>query len=672
MDLEQRTRAVFEAGGALARSVTSYKPRDGQSEMAGAVARTMEKGGTLVVEAGTGIGKTFAYLIPALLSGERVLISTATKALQDQLFLRDIPFLKSALGVPVSTALLKGRSSYLCTHRLETARLEGDIASERDVQQLARVEMWALQTRNGDLSEVDGLDEASSIVPAITSTRDNCLGSRCSHAASCFVNQARREAMAADLVVVNHHLFFADLNVRESGVAELLPSVRSVIFDEAHQLNETGVQFLGKQWSTGQIESFATDLQKLALTQARGFADWSGIALDLNKSASMFCGLFDGGTGTGKLHWTDGRIEGVQGADHLTAIKRALEHAAVATAHCEAISPEFMAMHARGQQLLELLEIFIQPVAADSVRWVDVGNQVRLVQSPLDIAASMQARVFKPQADQNSRKSWIFTSATLGADAALTWFVESCGLEGAEILRVESPFDYASQASLYIPVVFPRPDDSAHSASVAHLALESASRLGGGTMVLTTTLRAMRAIADSLRLALHGRDDLTVLVQGQHPKRALIDMFTAPRRTAIGSKGIVLVASMSFWEGIDIPGDALQLLVIDKLPFAPPDEPVQVARAQNLKAQGQSAFKSLHLPHAAVALKQGAGRLIRRETDQGVLIICDVRLSTMGYGKQLVKALPPMLRLTSHQALMAKLDSLTRLSTMDHPQSGRL
>jgi ATP-dependent DNA helicase DinG len=666
MDFEQKTRAVFEAGGALARSVTAYKPRSGQTEMAGAVAQTMDKGGMLVVEAGTGVGKTFAYLIPAMLSGDRVLISTATKTLQDQLYLRDIPFLKSTLGVPVRTALLKGRSSYLCTYRMESARLDGDIETERDVQQLARVELWAMQTRSGDLSEVDGLDESSSIIPVITSSRDNCLGARCAHAASCFVNKARREAMAADLVVVNHHLFFADLNVRESGVSELLPSARCVIFDEAHQLNEIGVQFLGKQWSTGQVESFATDLQKLASMQARGFADWAGIAADLNGSVSVLCRLFNSSVGTGKLSWSDGWIEGGRGAEYLVAIKLAMLHALEATAICEAVSAEFIAMHARGQQVLESLEIFIQPVPAEGVRWIDVGRQVRLVQSPLDIAASMQARVIKPQADQSSRKSWIFTSATLGADAALTWFVESCGLQGAEVLRVESPFDYASQASLYIPAAFPRPDDSGHSAAVAQLVVESALRLGGGVMVLTTTLRAMRAIADFLRLALQGRDELKVLVQGQHSKRALIDMFTALESTSVGCIGNILVASMSFWEGVDIPGDALQLLVIDKLPFAPPDDPVQVARAQNLDAKGLSAFKYLHLPHAAVALKQGAGRLIRRETDQGVLIICDVRMSTMGYGKQLVKALPPMQRLASHQALLDKLDALTRPSTTGH------
>ena len=667
MDFVQRTLAVFEAGGTLERKLDFYKPRAGQAQMAAAVARTIDDGGVLVVEAGTGIGKTFAYLVPALLSGERVLISTATKALQDQLYLRDIPFLKAMLGVQVSVALLKGRASYLCVHRLETARLDSAVASDSALHQLARIELWALQTRSGDLAEADGLEDGSPIIPAITSTRDNCLGSRCPQAASCFVNKSRRDAMAADMVVVNHHLFFADLNVRESGVAELLPGVQCVVFDEAHQLNETGVQFLGKQWSTGQVESFSVDLQKLALAQARGFADWAGIVAGLKEAVNAFRALFAGVAGTGRVNWSGGWLETDRHAQRIQSLRDAIGRALAAIGPLVETSPDLQLLQARGEQILEMLETFMQPVAPDSVRWIDVGQEVRLVQSPLDISASMQARVLKPEVQPKSRKSWIFTSATLGADAALSWFVESCGLQGAEVLRVDSPFDYPTQAALYIPADFPRPDSAGHSQAVAELVAQAAARLGGATLVLTTTLRAMRSIAGFLRASLQGQQELTVLIQGQHSKRALIEMLSGRSSGEPGRAGTILVASVSFWEGIDIPGDALQLLVIDKLPFAPPDDPVQVARAKHLEDKGQSAFKHLHLPHAAVALKQGAGRLIRRETDHGILIVCDVRLSTMGYGKQLIKALPPMQRLMSHQAFMDPVDSLTRLSTKDHP-----
>ena len=675
MDLVLLTQAVFEADGVLARGVDHYQPRTGQIQMAAAVARTMQSGGMLVVEAGTGTGKTFAYLVPALLSGERVLISTATKALQDQLFVRDLPFLKSRLGVPVSVALLKGRSSYLCRHRLASARMDADIDSDYALQQLARVEMWAMQTRSGDLAEVDALEDNAAIIPAVTSTRENCLGSRCPQAATCYVNQARREAMAADVVVVNHHLFFADLNVRESGVAELLPSVTTVVFDEAHQLNETGVQFLGKQWSSGQMERFSTDLQKIAQAQARGFADWAGIAADLNGSAAGMRRLFHAAGISGKAAWNEA-WDTLSGESAWIACVRsaqsAVQHAMHAIAQVEELSPEFRALQARAFQLLEQMDLFVQPVPPDSVRWIDVGQGVRLVQSPLDIAQSMQTRVLKSDAEHPSRKSWIFTSATLGADTTLSWFVDSCCLQGAEVVRVESPFNYAAQASLFVPSEFPKPNESHHSEAVAGLVAEAAGVLGGRTMVLTTTLRAMRTIADQLRLSFLGRDDVQVLVQGQHPKRVLIDMFCEQGNGARRSAGCVLVASVSFWEGIDIPGDALQLLVIDKLPFAPPDDPVQSAKAKSMEERGQSAFKQLHLPHAAVALKQGAGRLIRRETDQGVLVICDVRMATMGYGKQLVKALPPMQRLDSRQALMDKLYELTRPSTKAHPPSAHL
>lgn len=680
MDFVQSTQAVFEAGGVLSRKLAHYKPRAGQIQMAAAVSHTMHDGGVLVVEAGTGVGKTFAYLVPCLLMGERVLISTATKALQDQLFVRDIPFLKAMLGVPVSVALLKGRSSYLCTHRLEFARMDAAINTDFALQQLARVEMWALQTRTGDLAEVDTLDDNAGIVPAITSTRENCLGSRCPQASTCFVNLARRDAMAADVVVVNHHLFFADLNVRESGVAELLPTVRAVVFDEAHQLNEIGVQFLGKQLSSGQLESFATDLQKLALAQARGFADRAGIAKDVNDGAATLRQFFSSQGLSGKSAWhagLDGGAGGTTWTDCLGEVQRALMHAVQAIEQVLELSMEFRAMHARAAELLERLAMFGQPVPADCVRWLEIGQgqgqgqSVRLVQSPLDIAHSMQSRVVQVQVDQPRRKSWIFTSATLGADAGLSWFVDSCGLQGADILRVESPFDYASQASLFVPTDFPRPNETDHSDAVAALVAQAAGVLGGRTLVLTTTLRAMRSITESLRNSFQDTGDIDVLVQGQYPKRTLLELFSAERGAWPAARGSVLVASVSFWEGIDIPGDALQLLVIDKLPFAPPDDPVHSAKARNLEAGGKNAFKLLHLSHAAVALKQGAGRLIRRETDQGVLVICDVRLATMGYGKQLIKALPPMQRLQSRQDLMDKLNALTKLSTRGHPSDDR-
>ena len=665
MELKERVARVFASEGALSRALPEHTVRAGQVEMARAVAQTMEDGGVLVVEAGTGVGKTFAYLVPALLSGERVLISTATKALQDQLFRRDIPLLRSILNVPVQVALLKGRSSYLCLHRMEFARSDGhldDLAS----QQLARVELWSMTTRSGDLVELDGLDEAAPLVSAITSTRDNCLGSRCPQASRCHVNLARREAMAADVVVVNHHLFFADLNVRESGVAELLPSVKCVVFDEAHQLNETGVQFLGKQISTGQMGSLAADVVKVARDQARGFADWQGLAHDLNETAQNFANYCAERKLVGKVAW-EALVTDAAWTQLLQVALGALQHMAQALSTVAQSSPDLQGLQTRCEGLLAQLQLFCLPATQGYARWLDAGDRVNLVESPLDIASEMQERLVRLGDLQPSHKSWIFTSATLGYDPELSWFVQSCGLHGARIVKVPSPFDYLRQASLFVPPDMPKPSDPSHSAAVAELAIAGAKVLGGRTMVLTTTLRAMRTIGTALANAFSGSQGIEVLVQGQMPKRELLERFGAPPKPADSAivAGCVLVASVSFWEGIDIPGETLQLLVIDKLPFSPPDDPLQKARAAALEAQGKSPFKLLYLPQAGVALKQGAGRLIRRESDRGVLVVCDVRLTRMGYGKKLLAGLPRMAHLPDRAAFIARLEELTKPSTTD-------
>jgi ATP-dependent DNA helicase DinG len=656
--------AAFGAGGPLALAVEEYRPRPGQLQMAAAVAQVMGEGGVLVVEAGTGVGKTFAYLVPALLSGQRVLLSTATKALQDQLFGRDIPHLLALLGLSVRVALLKGRSSYLCLNRMESARQDWRLDERSALQQLAHIETWSHATRSGDLAEVQALEEGSALLPLVTSTRENCLGARCPQASTCFVNRARREALAADLVVVNHHLFFADLNVRESGVAELLPSVHTVVFDEAHQLNEIGVQFLGRQLGTGQLRNFARDLATRTQAEARGLAPWGALVAQIEDSAETLRTRFPETERSERMDW---RATGERWPELLQSVETALMDAQAALALVAEMAPELQLLHSRAGDLLELLQLFLQPLAADTVRWLELGPQLRMLQSPLDVSQAMQTRVLPQEGAASGNKSWVFTSATLGHDASLSWMVQSCGLAGARILQVPSPFDYAQQAALYIPVDFPKPADAGHSFAVAALALQGALALGGRTLVLTTTLRAMRSIGDALSHALQGRDDLQVLVQGARPKRELLTRFMEAGAAQPG--GAILVASATFWEGIDMPGEALQLLVIDKLPFTPPDDPVLQARSKALEAQGKSPFKVLHLPQAAVALRQGAGRLIRRESDRGVLVVCDVRLNQMGYGRALVAAMPPMRRLSSAQDFAQALEELTRPSTMAHSLS---
>ncbi len=669
MPLENQVREAFAPGGVLSRAADEFRPRDGQTEMALAVARTIQHGGALVVEAGTGVGKTFSYLVPALLSGERVLLSTATKTLQDQLFGRDLPRLVQALGLPVRMALLKGRASYLCLHRMELARHDSATGSERTlVRTLAKVEEWAQVTRTGDLAELSGLDERSPVVPLVTSTRENCLGSNCPKFRACHVNLARREALAADVVVINHHLFFADLAVRESGVAELLPSVRVAIFDEAHQLNETGVQFLGTQLSSGHVIDFARDMLAAGLQFARGLVDWPQI-VGATERAARELRLVAGRTAPGaRLRWSGAAPEQVDPQaweQALHALHAACEQAMAALDTVSEMAPDFVRLHERAAGLAQRAECFSGRCEPGSVRWVDAGTQLRLVESPLDIAQAVRAKLLRedvaPTPDAPQR-TWIFTSATLGDDPQLRWFTEPCGLTDAQVLQVGSPFDYASQAAVYVPRELPRPNDPGHSAAVAGFAGDAVARLGGRTMVLTTTLRALRAIGEALQARFESGGQVEVLVQGQWPKRRLIERFR--EGSGAGRAGCVLVASASFWEGVDVPGEALQMVIIDKLPFPPPNDPLVEARAQRLEAQGRSAFNDYFVPEAAVALKQGAGRLIRRETDRGVLVVCDTRLVTMGYGRRLLTALPPMRRLQSAPELAELLDSLaTRTST---------
>lgn len=664
MSLLNQVRETFAEGGLLSRTVNEFTPREGQTQMATAIARTIDSGGVLVVEAGTGIGKTFAYLVPALLSGARVLLSTATKTLQDQLYGRDLPLLIEVLGVPVRTALLKGRSSYLCQHRLGLARHDSDFRERGSLHALAKVEAWALRTRTGDLAEMPGLDERSPVIPWVSSSRENCLGTQCPQLRACHVNQARREALMADVVVVNHHLFFADLAVRESGMAELLPTVQTVIFDEAHQLNETGVQFLGQQLTTGQLLDYSRDVLVGGIQYARGLEDWQQIAADIEYAARGLRMVVGRSYPGARLRWVDSapdQVNATEWSEAMESLRQSCSRAAASLEKVEEIAPDLARLAERCHTHLQALQSFSKPCGEGSVRWLDVGAQLRLVESPLDIAQAVQSRLLAPMAEDGSRRSWIFTSATLGDDSELKWFTEPCGLENAEVLRVDSPFDYANQSSLYVPPDFPKPSDSAHSEKVADLVAGAAPAIGGRTLVLTTTLRALKAISDALKRHFNGPLDLEVLVQGEQPKRELLERF---RQGCLdGGRGCILVASASFWEGVDIAGDALQLLVIDKLPFPPPSDPLVEARSKRLESMGRSVFKDYFMAEAAIALKQGAGRLIRRESDRGILVVCDVRLARMGYGRRLLAALPPMLKIESENEWIEALSSLTRIST---------
>ena len=652
--LEEAVSAAFAHDGALARADVHHVEREVQLRMALGVAQAIDTRTALVAEAGTGVGKTYAYLVPTLLSGARALVSTATKSLQDQLFLRDIPRLRDALQMPVAVALLKGRSSYLCLHRLNQARQAETLPDRWAVRTLAKVEQWSHVTVSGDLAELEGLDERSSVIPLVTSTRENCLGQECPQFRQCHVVKARREAMLADVVVVNHHLFFADMSLRDSGVAELLPSVEVALFDEAHQLTEAGVSFLGTALGTAQVIDFARDMLGAGLQQARGLQPWQELAgacdlaaRDLRIAAA---GRLKELRGTIKLRWNE-RADGAEFKAALAQLAGTCDAAATALKVVVDVSPDFNKLLERAGQFAQLAREFAEPAEDGQVRWVDVSpHQARLIESPLDIREALQEQMAA------ARKAWVFTSATLGDDDKLSWFTESAGLGSARTLRLGSPFDYPAHARLYVPRGFPKPNEPEHAPSVALLASRCARVLGGRTFVLTTTLRALQVIGERLRQEFeeHG-DSLQVLVQGQIPKRQLMQQFMAQPRS-------VLVGSQSFWEGIDVPGDALQCVLIDKLPFPPPNDPLVEARVKRLEGEGRNPFADYFVAEAAVSLKQGAGRLIRRETDRGLLVVCDPRMAGMNYGKRLREALPPMTPVANEAEAMAWLAELAAAS----------
>ena len=623
---------AFAADGPLSAADPGFIPRPQQDLLAARIAQALDRREALVAEAGTGVGKTFAYLVPLLLSGKRALVSTATKSLQDQLFLRDLPRLAAALRVPATLALLKGRASYLCRWRLQQAQMSGQLPDRFAVRALNRVALWAQGTRSGDLAEVEGLDERSPVIPLVTSTRDNCLGTDCPEYRNCHVMHARREAMAADLVVVNHHLFFADLALRDSGVAELLPTVDAAVFDEAHQLLEAGVQFLGTTLSTGQALELARDALGAGLQHARGLQPWADLTAGVETAARELriaaAGALREVRGMLKLRW-DERAEDLPAP--LATLGEAAQALAEGIAQVVETAPEFTKLEQRARQLTALAARFASDADADQVRWIDLSpQQARLVESPLDI------REMLTQQREASPKAWVFTSATLGDDEALSWFTSTTGLEDAGRLRVGSPFDYPAHARVWVPARMPLPNAQGHPAAVGALAGRCAAALGGRTFVLTTTLRVLPLVADALKAAAAaaGRE-LNVLVQGSEPRRALLQRYGDGR-------GSVLVGSASFWEGIDMPGDALQCVLIDKLPFPPPGDPLVEARVRQLREQGRNPFEDYFVAEAAVSLKQGAGRLIRTESDRGLLVICDPRMRQMGYGRRLLAALPAM------------------------------
>ncbi|MDP1673228.1 MAG: ATP-dependent DNA helicase [Burkholderiales bacterium] len=622
--------SVFSATGALAQVVPGFRARTGQLEMAEAIKKVINNQQVIVAEAGTGTGKTFAYLVPALLSGGKVIISTGTKTLQDQLFGRDIPVVRDAMLVPVTVALLKGRANYVCHHHLERAKNDGRLPTRDDVMHLARIESFARISITGDRADCAEVPENAGVWPLVTSTRDNCLGSQCEHYDKCFVMKARKQALESDVVVVNHHLFFADVMLREESVAELLPACNTVIFDEAHQLPETASLFFGQSVSTTQLLDLARDARIEGATVAKDFAALPAAANVMEKAARDLRLAFEDSGARMPAALLRKRKEMTEALE--VATERLTELAE--TLHLQAARSEgLQKCFERADELRAQLAGWREDKDASLVRWVEVFHQsVQFNATPLSIA-----EIFRKQVEAQA-KAWVFTSATLSVNGDFSHYVKELGIEAAQTASWASPFDFEKQGLLYVPQGLPEPNTPDYTAAVVDAVLPAVGASRGRAFLLFTSLRAMREAQALLAEAFSSRGwDYPLLVQGEGSRSELLERFRA-----LGNA--VLIGSQSFWEGVDVRGEALSLVMIDKLPFAPPDDPVLAARIEKINAEGRNAFMEHQLPRAVISLKQGAGRLIRDEADRGVLMICDPRLISKSYGKRIWRSLPPMTR----------------------------
>ena len=628
--LSAAVTAVFADDGPLSRAIPGYRLRPQQTEMAARVAAAIESNRVLVAEAGTGTGKTFAYLVPALLSGGKVIISTGTKTLQDQLFLRDLPAVREALGVSASIALLKGRANYVCHYHLERALADGRFQTRAEAGHMRTIARFAKTTKSGDKGQLAAVPEDSAAWLAATSTRENCLGQDCPQHKDCFVLAARREALVADIVVVNHHLFFADVILRDDGLGELLPACNTVIFDEAHQLPEVAGLFFGDSLGTSQIIDLARDTRLEAVAAAKDYAPLQDATRSIDKAARdlRLAVAADNARFAAAQLLPD---PGFQAA--LASLGRELSAFGEQLASQAERSEGLTACLARAQEIAARLERWRNLDDPSQVRWIEVFSQaLALNLTPLDVA-----EIFRRQLEGHPR-AWIFTSATLAVGADFSHYCSELGLNAADTACWGSPFDYEQNALLYVPQDMPEPNSPGYVEAVAAAAYPAIIAAGGRAFVLCTSLRAMRSIHGLLaeRLAADG-SDLPLLLQGESAKAELLARF---RRLG----NAVLVASQSFWEGVDVRGEALSLVVIDKLPFAPPDDPVLAARIEQMKRAGRNAFIEYQLPRTVISMKQGAGRLIRDESDRGVLMICDPRLVDKHYGRRVWRSLPPMRR----------------------------
>jgi ATP-dependent DNA helicase DinG len=626
---------LFGTSSPLGQAVGGFRPRPSQTEMAKAIANAISNQQTLIAEAGTGTGKTFAYLVPSLLWGGKTIISTGTKNLQDQLYLRDIPTVRRALNAPVSVALLKGRANYVCHFHLERTLQNGRLTSREDVGYLREISRFVKTTGTGDKAELSKVPETAPVWNLVTSTRDTCMGAECQYYQDCFVMKARKEAQQADVVVVNHHLFFADVALKDTGVAELLPSANTIVFDEAHQLPETATLFFGETISTSQLLELCRDVLAEGLSHARDGADWPGVVTPVERAARDLRLTFPQDVvrlAIGQIAPSSPFFPALETLkdqiDRMIAVLEKQAERAETIEQCRV----------RALDLAAKLEAWNKSVddpviGQESVQWVEAfSSSLQLHRTPLSIAP-----IFNKQREGTPR-SWIFTSATLAVKNDFNHYSAQMGLWNEPAQSWPSPFDYEQQGLLYVPNNLPQPNAPDYTDAVVDAALPVIEAAGGRAFLLCTTIRAVNRAAERLREEFAQRKlPFPLMVQGEAGRTELLDRFRA-------AGNAVLIGSQSFWEGVDVRGDALSVVIIDKLPFSPPDDPVLAARIDALEKKGLNGFMHHQLPAAIINLKQGAGRLIRDEGDRGVLMICDPRLISKPYGRRIWQSLPPFKR----------------------------
>ena len=629
---------VLGDGGLLSRTIEGFAHRPQQLDMAEVVGDALEQGATLIAEAGTGTGKTFAYLVPVLLSGQKVIISTGTRNLQDQLFLRDLPRLREAMSSPLKVALLKGRANYLCIHRMEMALLDDRGHSRENLRWLMKVRDWSGLSERGDVSELADVPEDAAIWPLVTSTTDNCLGQECGAWGRCHLVEARRRAQEADIVVVNHHLLCADFAIRDDGFGELLPAADAFIIDEAHQLPEVASNFFGTTVSTRQILELTRDTQAEYHREAGDLPQLPEQLDKVGKAARDLRLAF--GQGVRRGAWNE--VE--KNPEISAALDLCRDRLAELKAVLDAIKGRGKGLDSclsRCQALAGQLDGLMSPQADnEDIRWFETYMQsLRLNSTPLHVAEVFAAQM------QRHPAAWIFTSATLAVGDSFEHFQQQLGLFDALAQKWDSPFDYPNQALWFVPRGMPQPNEPGYTEAVVDLVVPILEASAGRAFLLFTSHRALRQAADLLE----ERADFPLLVQGSAPKAELLERF-------VEHGNAVLLGTASFWEGVDVRGEALSVVVIDKLPFASPGDPVLQARLDAIRRRGGNPFMQHQVPQAAIALKQGAGRLIRDVTDRGVLVLCDPRLLKKGYGQTFLDAMPPFGRTRELDQVLAFFD----------------